>query len=180
MRERDGCWWSLLSISHIRGRDCHWPTWQSLNSSNIKLLNYFFFQMIFYAFYRDIYGQVLWNKTELKDVVDWILIFKVYPNKVASIGNPNSELKSNRMRRVRGQNSYFSVNTQRHRHGHGPEARGGGGGRRHCVPGRGVPGNPLVTGWPGKPRGYSVSAKVRFNALHFSGRERERVPTWLS
>ena len=33
--------------------------------------------MIFYAFYRDIYGQVLWNKTELKDVVDWILILKV-------------------------------------------------------------------------------------------------------
>ena len=128
--------------------------------------------MILYAFYSDIYGQVLWNKTELKDVVDWILILKVYPNKVASIGNPNSELKSNRMRRVRGQNSYFSVNTQRHRHGDGPEARGGGGGRRHCVPGRGVPGNPLVTGWPGKPRGYSVSAKVRFKCSPFLG-ERE-------
>lgn len=79
------------------------------------------------------------------------------------------------MKGVRGKNSYFSVNTQSqcrcYRHGHGPEAGGRGWGRRDRVPGRGVPRNPLVTGWSGKPRGYSVSAKVRFNILQFSERE---------
>ena len=103
--------------------------------------------------------------------------YQRYPNKVASIGEPNSELKSNRMRRVRGQNSYFSVNTESqcrcYRHGHGPKAGGGGWWRRDRVPGRGFPRNSLVTGWSGKPRGYSVSAKVRFNVLQFSERERE-------
>ena len=68
----------------------------------------------------------------------------------------------------------ISVNTKSRyqRHGHGPEAGGWGGGRWDRVPGRGVPRNPLVTGWPGKPRGYSVSAKVRFKCSPFLG-ERE-------